>query len=630
MKKILTILLIISLFSGLSAKEDPQSIIKKAGDCFLTIAKYKYEHDDSTVYLANEGIKLCREIGDLKCEWYFHGTMTFYYIRHGRYKDAEDEIQIIKNIGEQLDDNDVRQFAYMNTGDIYSLKEMYVKALENYYNALNCYDVKNRSDFTMEDVYEYPELFKYGYDSRLNNIRVLVSIAYVMRTIGNTEENIKVLEEVRKDIDENGIEGLDLIMPKVVQEFGYSYALSGDEAKAEKSFLELIEMLKVRQWEDTYSMLFECYEGLGKIYIVQKRFDEAQVCIGFCKQCSDFLKNPHFEAQYHNLLGRMYREMGEYEKCIEECSIALNTDSMFYFTASASALNIARAYEHIGDNVLADKYFQILSRINIQNSSRNYQNSIAELNEKYESGLKDGKIAELTRIKHLNDVIIFSFSVIFVMIIFFVIIHYKINKRQNQLLAANSLIEGEINERKRISSDIHDRLIGNLVAVKNKVTQSVEVKSEINKMIDNCIEEVRDIAHNIMPPSLKYDLRSIFDDLASHYDKVTFHYYGNKTIIEERKKYCLFCIASELINNAERHSGATHIDLQLIENDELVSISVQDNGCGFDTDSTAEGFGLKNIRGRIEPHGGTLTIESEPGEGTEITVILKGHTNDQG
>jgi len=628
MKKFLHTLLIILMFANLSANERTQSIRKKAGEYFLTIAKYEYDHDDSTVYLSNEGIKLCREIGDLKCEWYFHGTMIFYYIRHGRYNDAEDEIHIVKNIGEQLDDNDVRQFAYMNTGDIYSLKELYINALENYYNALNCYDGKNRSGITMEDVYVHPELFKYGYDSRLNNIRVLVSIAYVMRTIGNTEENIKVLEEIKKDIDENGSEGLDLIMPRVMQEFGYSYALSGDEAKAEGSFLEVIELLKVRQWEDNNSMCFECYEGLAKVYIVQKRYDEARGCIGLCKQYSDFLKNPHYEARYHNLLGKMYREMGEYEKCIAECSIAFNIDSTSYFTASSASFNLARAYDRLGDEANADKYFEIHKCKNIASSSRNYQSSIAELDEIYQSGIKDGKIEELTRSKHLYNLIFISFSTIFVMIILFVLIHYRINKRGKQLLAARSVIDGELKERKRISRDLHDRLIGDLVAVKSKITTHGEEKSEMAKMLDDCIEEVRDMAHNIMPPSLKYDLKSIFEDLASHYGNVTFHYYGNDVVIDERKKYSLFCIASELINNAERHSGATHIDLQLIENKELISISVQDNGCGFDTGATMEGFGLKNIRSRIEPYRGTLTLDSEPGAGTEITVIIKNYTND--
>lgn len=623
MKKLITILLIITTFANISANERTQNIRKKAGEYFLTIAKYDYDHDDSTVYLAHKGIKLCREIGDLKCEWYFHGTMTFYYIRHGRYKDAENEIHIIRNIGEQLNDDDVRQFAYLNTGDIYSLKEMYINALENYYNALNCYDETNRSDITMEDVYVNPELFKYGYDSRLNNIRVLVSIAYVMRTIGNMQENIEVLKKVKKDIDENGVVGLDLIMPRVVQEFAYSYALSGDEAKAEQSFLEVIEMLKVRQWEDNHTMCFECHEGLAKIYIVQKRFDEARVCIGLCKQYSDFLKNPHFEAQYHNLLGRMYREMGEYERCIEECDMALNTDSTFHFTASTSALNIARAYEHLGDKVLADKYFRILNRININNSSRNYQNSIAELKEIYESGLKDGKIADLTKRRHLYILVISAYTCILLMALGFIWVYYRITKRRRQLIAANSIIEGEIRERKRISADLHDRLIGDLVAVKNKITGRSEDKSEMDQMIDGCIEEVRGIAHNIMPPSLKYELRSIFEDLASHYDNVTFHFYGKDTNIDERKKYSLFCIAGELINNASRHSGATHIDLQLIENDELVSITVQDDGCGFDIESTTEGFGLKNIRSRIEPFNGTLTLDSKPEEGTEVTVIIK-------
>ena len=312
--------------------------------------------------------------------------------------------------------------------------------------------------------------------------------------------------------------------------------------------------------------------------------------------------------------------MGEYEKCIEECTAAYLIDSTAYFTAASATYNIGRAYDKLGDKKMADLYFGKNNRINIKNSSRNYQSAIADLEQLYNSNVKDWKIAELTSSKHL---IIISFTLLLVIIIISIIYLVKFSRKKSQLIAARSVIEGELKERKRVSRDLHDSLIGDLVAVKSNIAmRDSEDGAIITKMLDDCIDDVRYIAHNIMPPSLKYGLKSMFEDIASHYGDVSFHFIGTDINIDELTKHELFCITSELLNNAHRHANATHIDLQLIERDDFLSICIQDDGCGFDTNTTAEGFGLKSIRSRIEPYKGAMSIDSEPGCGTEITVTI--------
>jgi signal transduction histidine kinase len=84
----------------------------------------------------------------------------------------------------------------------------------------------------------------------------------------------------------------------------------------------------------------------------------------------------------------------------------------------------------------------------------------------------------------------------------------------------------------------------------------------------------------------------------------------------------LYRIAQEALANVARHSGATHVDLRLGDEGGVVTMSIADDGCGFDPRGEYSGMGLLSMRERAEALGGELVIESEPGRGTRISVTL--------
>ncbi len=93
--------------------------------------------------------------------------------------------------------------------------------------------------------------------------------------------------------------------------------------------------------------------------------------------------------------------------------------------------------------------------------------------------------------------------------------------------------------------------------------------------------------------------------------------------LDAKMELVVYRIAYELVNNAMKHSGASHILLQIVHDPDRISITVEDNGCGFDTRETAEGMGLSNIRTHVASYNGIMDIGSAKGEGTEINVELK-------
>ncbi len=87
----------------------------------------------------------------------------------------------------------------------------------------------------------------------------------------------------------------------------------------------------------------------------------------------------------------------------------------------------------------------------------------------------------------------------------------------------------------------------------------------------------------------------------------------------------LYRIAQEALTNARKHAYAQHIEVTLMADDHQVRLVIQDDGCGFDTDtvtqSGSEGhFGLAGMSERAKLLGGGICIQSEPGTGTCIDI----------
>ena len=82
--------------------------------------------------------------------------------------------------------------------------------------------------------------------------------------------------------------------------------------------------------------------------------------------------------------------------------------------------------------------------------------------------------------------------------------------------------------------------------------------------------------------------------------------------------------AQQSLANARRHAAATNIDVTLTYFDDVVTLDVADNGCGFDPSEASKGggLGLRGMRERAEGLGGTLVIESAPGDGTTVALSL--------
>jgi signal transduction histidine kinase len=207
-------------------------------------------------------------------------------------------------------------------------------------------------------------------------------------------------------------------------------------------------------------------------------------------------------------------------------------------------------------------------------------------------------------------------------------------EQEKQLVATQSVLDGETRERARLARDLHDSLGSMLTGVKLNLLEmkqgakleytDVERFNRALGLLDKSVQEMRRVAHHLMPDSLsRFGLKPAVNDFCNNLPSVQFMYYGDDSRIEPNLEVMIYRTIHELVNNALKHAGAEQIMVQILREDERIAFTVQDDGCGFDPDTITQGMGLENIRNRVAAYNGIINIDSSADEGTEINVELK-------
>ena len=213
-------------------------------------------------------------------------------------------------------------------------------------------------------------------------------------------------------------------------------------------------------------------------------------------------------------------------------------------------------------------------------------------------------------------------------------------QKDKQLLTVDAMLRGQEEERSRMAKDLHDGLGGMLsgvklsfVNLKEKLLLPAEYQVNFERSInqlDNTISELRKIAHNLMPEVLvNFGLEEALKDFCRSMQissgiTIVYQQFGENRKLNSQAEVNIYRIVQELVNNALKHAGAKQIIVQLTKNEHKTTVTVEDDGRGFDTKTTGvkKGAGLSNIKNRINYFNGVLDIVSDPGNGTSVSIEL--------
>lgn len=247
-------------------------------------------------------------------------------------------------------------------------------------------------------------------------------------------------------------------------------------------------------------------------------------------------------------------------------------------------------------------------------------------------------VSEIDFDEAMEPVVTFRNYVIIVMIIgmisIIILSMRQYNEREIRLMRDRTaaLIEGQEEERKRLTRELHDG-IGQLLTVIRLQVDAAHIdesqRKEIIDRINETIGEVKRISYNVMPGSLvDFGLEAALKGLCDNTARYSHLKFDFRFIRESNHKLnfdvtvAVFRIVQEGINNILKHASAKNVELNVLDKEDSIYVLLKDDGHGFDRMERANaGLGLRSMTERAKLLSGSVDIHSD-GEGTVVEVYI--------
>ncbi len=500
-----------------------------------------------------------------------------------RYLTAQPYLEAVK---------DTKQLAnlYVNIGSIYHEQENYDKTLEYYFEAL-----------------------KYSHKMQPNGIATVYNnISLVYKELGRYGE---ALDYSYKSLDikqginyERGIAASYTTIASI-------YAKQSEWDKAEEYYDLAIALY--REIGDKYG-LGMALGGKGDLLLATDRGSDAKSLYLEALPLAEEEGLNTLLRDVNLSLSELYASQGEYKLAYEA----------------------RKRYEAANDSI-----------VNFETNGR-----IAELMTEYETEQKEQALllsqTEVARQQEVNrwQLIAFGGILLALLVLGGLILRGIRLKQKVELQEAlakaqkarfKAVIDAQEQERKRIAQDLHDGL-GQLLSTARLNVSALEDSIDtadheteriwVNalELIDESVQEVRNVSHNMMPSALiRLGLVAALREQVNKINQagkltVRLDIDGMEHRLDEAVEITLYRVVQEVLNNAIKHSKANEIIVNIARNKDQLEVSIKDDGQGLDLQliKQSRGIGWKNIYSRVELINGVIDMNSSPGVGTNIQVLV--------
>ena len=436
---------------------------------------------------------------------------------------------------------------------------------------------------------------------------------------------------------------------------GNIYTRTKEYSKAEKYLLETLKATDNNNFD-----LLVSNESLATLYTKMKKYKKAHFFYLKAEEYALRSNNKLYQLENKTSLITSYTNIKDYAsakryaKICDSLASGINSNSRkmglydVIYVSAAKMKDYEKAFDY------SKKYMSIKdSMFSIEKTK-----IVKDLKIKHESDLKESEILsqkELIKTKETqNTGLLVSLGLILISMLFMFLSYRKRLSAQKKLLKKQeelsfekmntilerqkvktyeSHIEGQNKERERIAKDLHDSVSGNLAAIKLKLTNLKNSRSEeiaaVISNLDATYNEVRTISHNLLPQKIiKQNFTKNIEQLVLLYSsnnlKIELEIFPEEEInkLPQIMEVELNRILQELITNIVKHAKATKCTISLILHEEHLNVIVEDNGLGFDITKKSKGIGLSNILSRIQTINGSIDIDSLKSKGTTVNINI--------
>jgi two-component system, NarL family, sensor kinase len=606
-RKLLPLLLLIAFCATAQPTDSIRKLIGKANlpdslrmkTYFVLANDLLYSDMDSAYAITLAGRTLAERIKNAKYIAEFTSLEGVYFKNKGDFPKAVEKFIAALKVKEKINDRRGMTIGNNDLGIIY-------KTMKNYSLALSHYRIALR-------------LSREGKLARgealiLNNIGTIYQETKDSASV-NLDSALYYYELSRKKAEEiNNPNAMSTAYCNMAQVYS-------TRQQYDKALYYFTRSLAIDSAENNVPALIENYTNIGGMYGMQKKFDLALACL----------------------------RKGE--------KLAKENDLKLLLKQNYSSL--ADVLYRMGKPTEAYEYVRKMSKLQEEITNEDSEKAIAEMRVKFESEKKENENLKLQNDNAEKDLhlsrtynTIFIVGGAFIIVLITSVFVYQRNKlRQKQKFDAEllrqqelrnrAIIEAEEKERKRIARDLHDG-VGQMLSAAKLNLSNLEgylkkgpqnqwdmIKNSMD-LVDDSVKEVRQVSHNMMPNALiQFGLVRAVRDFISRISsseslKIDLEVIGLSDRLEPTTETVLYRVLQELVNNVIKHSEANHLSIQVIRHDTELTVMLEDNGKGFDTNLVTEGkgIGLNNIISRINFLNGRVDFDSAPGRGTTVTIEI--------
>ncbi len=208
-------------------------------------------------------------------------------------------------------------------------------------------------------------------------------------------------------------------------------------------------------------------------------------------------------------------------------------------------------------------------------------------------------------------------------------------KLQEQKRTVRAIINAQENERNHLAKELHDNINQILTGAKiylnlagNKNETLKELIKYPNELIDMSIKEIRLLCQKMGAPTKDFELNELIEDLIASFKKnnesisIAFEYTVDPEMLSDELKINILRVIQEQVNNIFKYAEAKNISISIKEADNIISITVIDDGKGYDTSVKRTGLGVSNMINRIESFNGKIETVSSIGAGVKTYIQI--------
>ncbi|WP_108246209.1 tetratricopeptide repeat-containing sensor histidine kinase [Muricauda brasiliensis] len=467
--------------------------------------------------------------------------------------------------------------------------------------------------------------------------------------MGDKEKSLSSYNKAKEYLDKSKIKNKAENIWQNKNNIASVYLNSGDFTKAKQAYSELLSD------ENLKEKLPEIYEkALGSLAYSFLKVDgdteQAEKLLREAFTLNSATGDLYDKARLHYYYAELLATKGDTVQAIaqanESYSIARET---YNNDRSLDALKLLTKLDNTKASAYAEEYYQLNEAVSEE--ERTKRDKFARIRLETDEIIEENQI--LTKEKQVwiySAILLIIFGIGFMLMVSLYVNNNQLKFKQRQqesnqeiynllLSQQGKFEEGKQLEQKRISEELHDGILGEMLGIRLILSglnerddpASIQQRAGLIEKLQELEEEIRTISHELNHAAYKkfHNFIVSLENMIVEIEKssgITCSFTYDPEIHWDDLlgdiKINAYRIIQESLKNCVKHAKSQHVTISFHAMDDKLKLIITDDGVGFDVNKKKKGIGLRNIVSRVKKIKGTLDIDSKRGQGTSIKILI--------